>query len=209
MGTGSDTRTESGEETDTETETQSEERVVVEQHTVEIEVINQTDSVKYLNNFSLGAFMEIDLLDGGAWQPWITFAPPCTAPCESIDKGEACCIPDECFGRIPDLFVLHPNDWVKYYWSGHLYESEEGYCSDCACHWDRPVMSGTYRARVCAYESIECDNPADCEEAPPTGVFVGGAVSGDRICYAETFEIFYEDDYLLIIISEETMVIMV
>ncbi len=68
------------------------------------------------------------------------------------------------------------------------------------------MLTGRYRARVCAFNDILCYNPGDCDDIP-TGPTDKGEPTGNYICYGTEFEIPFEEEALEIIISEYTVIV--
>jgi hypothetical protein len=187
----------------------SEGSVPYDQPQIKIKVLNERETTVYLDNYMEGHFLEIDALNDGVWEPRLSDRPSCTNECDRFTQGEACCMAETCEGPPFMLFVLNPGEdnWVDHYWHGDLFATDIDHCSDCKCYRELQVMTGTYRARVCAYNEFECAPSFSCDDALPTGPFANGTVAGSHVCYAVEFEVPYEEEYLYLIISPETIVV--
>jgi hypothetical protein len=193
-----DLATDAGEVPPLDTDTEA--PIPYEQPLVTIRVTNQSGTTKYLDNWYMDFFVEVGALEGDEWQPYLIRTPFCTANCEDVAEGDECCM-DHCQGPPFTLFVLESPGSVGANWSGELFELNADHCSDCPCYQEVPTMTGTYRAQVCAYDKIECDDPDDCDPPPHTGPMGGAEVVGPATCYSVEFNVPYEDDEILISID--------
>ncbi len=156
---------------------------------------NHTDRTAYVRVESPPVGCQMQTASG--WQDCSFFSLSCMSSCAVVPAGQTCC--ELCDPPRPAVYAIPPGASRSVPWSGGLFTTVAGVCSDCKCQQEVPVRGGDFKASADVYADYQC-SPGPCQTSPD-GIITMAYLRGSTTSLAVPFSIPYPGDVVVIDIT--------